>query len=387
MALSIAKPKHISLTNPTLIHLFSSSPYPDTPSQPPPEDPHNNQQTSPPSHFAELRATLKQPPQNEPYTSSFGDIKQRLSGFRSRSGQQQQPPPSFQELYKRHDPSPVSSQPISSNVNFSAIRESMKQIKLNKSVDVPKKSVDVSGFTQGQFKPTVFRGTSEIPLPMSGKESGKDNSSSIEFVKMYSMDELGDRLRSLRPEMKETGWFSFEELAERLGRLRKLEEKEIQNSNIGIPMQHLRESLSNIKQNDSNEKKKAMRREIQILANFSEPDYKAYPPQEHLVEQYFHPDNMSSAEKMKLELSKVREEFKMSESDCGSARVQVAQLTTKIKHLSSVLHKKDKHSRKGLQEMVQRRKKLLKYLRRTDWDSYCLVLSKLGLRDNADMKH
>jgi len=38
--------------------------------------------------------------------------------------------------------------------------------------------------------------------------------------------------------------------------------------------------------------------------------------------QYFHPDHMSSAEKMKLELKKVRDEFKMSESDCGSARVQ-----------------------------------------------------------------
>lgn len=38
--------------------------------------------------------------------------------------------------------------------------------------------------------------------------------------------------------------------------------------------------------------------------------------------QYFHPDNMSSAEKLKIELAKVRDEFKMSESDCGSARVQ-----------------------------------------------------------------
>ncbi|XP_040364645.1 30S ribosomal protein S15-like [Rosa chinensis] len=95
---------------------------------------------------------------------------------------------------------------------------------------------------------------------------------------------------------------------------------------------------------------------------------------------------MSSPEKLKIELGKVRDEFKMSESNCGSARVQVAQLTTKIKHLSSILHKKDKHSLKGLQAMVQRRKKLLKYLRRTDWDSYCLVLSKLGLRDTPDVK-
>ena len=38
--------------------------------------------------------------------------------------------------------------------------------------------------------------------------------------------------------------------------------------------------------------------------------------------QYNHPDNMSAAEKMKIELAKVREEFKMSESDCGSIRVQ-----------------------------------------------------------------
>ncbi|XP_061989941.1 uncharacterized protein LOC133708486 [Rosa rugosa] len=64
----------------------------------------------------------------------------------------------------------------------------------------------------------------------------------------------------------------------------------------------------------------------------------------------------------------------------------VAQLTTKIKHLPSVLHKKDKHSLKGLQAMVQRRKRLLKYLWRSDWVSYCLVLSKLGLRDTPDYK-
>jgi hypothetical protein len=38
--------------------------------------------------------------------------------------------------------------------------------------------------------------------------------------------------------------------------------------------------------------------------------------------QYFHPDHMSSAEKMKLELKRIRDKFKMSENDCGSARVQ-----------------------------------------------------------------
>ncbi|KAB2612774.1 30S ribosomal protein S15 [Pyrus ussuriensis x Pyrus communis] len=88
-------------------------------------------------------------------------------------------------------------------------------------------------------------------------------------------------------------------------------------------------------------------------------------------------NNMSSAEKLKLELAKVRDDLKC----------QMAQLTTKIKHLSSVLLKMDKHSLKGLQAMVQQRKRLLKYLRRTDWDSYCLVLSKLGLRYKENHKN
>ena len=43
--------------------------------------------------------------------------------------------------------------------------------------------------------------------------------------------------------------------------------------------------------------------------------------------QYFHPDHLSSAEKMKLELKRVRDKLKMSENDCGSARVQGNLLT------------------------------------------------------------
>ncbi|KOM27260.1 hypothetical protein LR48_Vigan406s007000 [Vigna angularis] len=115
---------------------------------------------------------------------------------------------------------------------------------------------------------------------------------------------------------------------------------------------------------------KEMRKVVQGLSILNHlsgtPTFSLEPPKPHLVEKYFHPDNMSSAEKMKTELAKVRDEFKMSESDCGSARVQRC------------------HSRKGLVAMVQMRKRLLKYLRRTDWDSYCFVISKLGLRDNPD---
>ncbi|KAG5249758.1 chromogranin-A [Salix suchowensis] len=165
-----------------------------------------------------------------------------------------------------------------------------------------------------------------------------------------------------------------------------MEEKETESRIGGFSYRDLRESLVKLKV--SNDEKAIKNSEIESHGPVTCFKCNAASLQKStwLRRQYFHPDNMSSSEKMKIELARVRDEFKMSESDCGSARVQVALLTTKIKHLSSVLNKKDKHSRKGLIGMVQKRKKLLKYLRRTDWDSYCLVLSKLGLRDNPDHK-
>lgn len=44
----------------------------------------------------------------------------------------------------------------------------------------------------------------------------------------------------------------------------------------------------------------------------------------------------------------------------------------------------DLHSRKGLEGMIEQRKKLLKYLRRTDWDAYCILITRLGLRDKPN---
>lgn len=207
-----------------------------------------------------------------------------------------------------------------------------------------------------------------------------------EFVKNYTPTELGNKLRRLRPQVKGKNWFSLTELNERLRKMREMEDKEI-NSKGGF-FKDIREGLVKLHISDSDKVKKNTLLRSNVLGELGKTDdFMLLPPKEQLVEKYFHPDNMSSSEKLKIELKRVRDEFKISESDCGSARVQVAQLTTKIKHLSATLHKKDKHSRKGLQGMVQQRKKLLKYLRRTDWDSYCLVLSRLGLRDNPDYKN
>ena len=72
----------------------------------------------------------------------------------------------------------------------------------------------------------------------------------------------------------------------------------------------------------------------------------------------------------------------MHDKDTGSSEVQVALLTGKIETLSKHIKqfKKDKHSSVGLLRAVNRRKKLLDYLKRNKIDSYKNVLSKLNLR-------
>ncbi|MDE0168635.1 MAG: 30S ribosomal protein S15 [bacterium] len=75
-------------------------------------------------------------------------------------------------------------------------------------------------------------------------------------------------------------------------------------------------------------------------------------------------------------------EFGTHDSDTGSPEVQVALLTGRISHLTEHLreHKHDHHSRRGLLMMVGKRRRLLKYLRRTDMDRYRRLIAKLGLR-------
>lgn len=71
-------------------------------------------------------------------------------------------------------------------------------------------------------------------------------------------------------------------------------------------------------------------------------------------------------------------------NDTGSPEVQVTLLTDRIKYLTEHFkkHNKDLHSKRGLQAMVNRRKKLLKYLKSRDHGGYTGVIKKLGLRDS-----
>lgn len=69
-------------------------------------------------------------------------------------------------------------------------------------------------------------------------------------------------------------------------------------------------------------------------------------------------------------------------NDVGSSQAQVSVLTTRIKELTEHLkvNKKDKMARRGLIQMVSRRKKLLKYLEAKNFDTYKTTVSKLKLR-------
>ena len=69
-------------------------------------------------------------------------------------------------------------------------------------------------------------------------------------------------------------------------------------------------------------------------------------------------------------------------NDTGSPEVQVAILTERIRNLTEHFkdHHKDNHSRRGLLMMVNKRRSLLDYLRKTDGDRYTALIAKLGLR-------
>ena len=73
---------------------------------------------------------------------------------------------------------------------------------------------------------------------------------------------------------------------------------------------------------------------------------------------------------------------RLSETDTGSTRVQVALLTERINSLTDHFrtHPKDHHGRRGLLKMVGTRRRLLQYLKRSDLTRYRALIEELGLR-------
>lgn len=169
--------------------------------------------------------------------------------------------------------SPINNQnPVSGDLSFEVIRESLRLMKSKAPTNTGKRSEDAMSFSalkdrlklnpmdkNESTNSTVIGGIQGLPLRAFEKEDASvKEGMSTEFVKMYSYGELGQKLRILRPEVKEgeKGWFSLEELNERLRKLREMEEKEAESRIGGKIMKDVKQSLVRLKQLDEEKTRK-----------------------------------------------------------------------------------------------------------------------------------
>ncbi len=84
----------------------------------------------------------------------------------------------------------------------------------------------------------------------------------------------------------------------------------------------------------------------------------------------------------KEEKQEIVKKFGNNDQDTGLLEVQIAILTHRIRELTDhvKVHKKDNHTRRGLVQLVSKRKRLLKYLVRKNVDSYVNLIKELGIR-------
>ncbi|RZB98130.1 hypothetical protein D0Y65_021236 [Glycine soja] len=196
---------------------------------------------------------------------------------------------------------------------------------------------------------------------------------------------LEEKLGMLRPEETKKDWFS---VSERPGMMRKMEEEEEQkqaHSNTTAPppqqtsfqkqtiLDCLRRKFDQLDQNQTETAKKASRQRLRLEEKFG-----MLRPKETKKDWFSVSERPGMMRKM--------EEEEEEEEDL-SYTTQILAFITSPNLLCMQLQYDpvaDVHSHKGLIAMVKRRRRLLKYLKRTDWDSYCFVISKLELRDNPD---
>ncbi|HMO02135.1 MAG TPA: 30S ribosomal protein S15 [Oligoflexia bacterium] len=91
---------------------------------------------------------------------------------------------------------------------------------------------------------------------------------------------------------------------------------------------------------------------------------------------------LSSTALNKLTRAEVISKFRVNKSDVGSSEVQIALITQRLARLALHFRKHDKdiHSQRGMHAMINRRKKLLAYLKSQSLERYNKVLASLGLR-------
>ena len=84
----------------------------------------------------------------------------------------------------------------------------------------------------------------------------------------------------------------------------------------------------------------------------------------------------------KEEKTKIIEDYRLNEKDCGSSEVQIAILTKRIQDLTEhmKIHKKDNSTKRGLVALVNRRRRLLLYLEGENYSRYSSLIKRLGIR-------
>jgi small subunit ribosomal protein S15 len=99
-------------------------------------------------------------------------------------------------------------------------------------------------------------------------------------------------------------------------------------------------------------------------------------------------ENASSKQLVKMKVAKAIRDAGKQAGDTGSTAVQIAVLNQKILNLSehTMKNRKDKHSRRGLDLMMEKRRKLLQYLKRKDFTEYRETLQSLKLRPVAGIR-
>mmetsp|Transcript_35309 Transcript_35309/g.79671 ORF Transcript_35309/g.79671 Transcript_35309/m.79671 type:complete len:158 (+) Transcript_35309:52-525(+) len=99
-------------------------------------------------------------------------------------------------------------------------------------------------------------------------------------------------------------------------------------------------------------------------------------------------DNAARKEVTQARISRAIEAFQERPGDTGSSAVQIAVLTVRIEstreHISQ--HRKDNSTKRGLDALVTKRRKLLKYMKRTDFDGYRRVINALKLEPLSDKR-
>ena len=101
-----------------------------------------------------------------------------------------------------------------------------------------------------------------------------------------------------------------------------------------------------------------------------------------LLDYYTHQEAIMALDSAKKQ--EIVAKYGSNENDTGSSAVQIALLTTRIAELTEHLKvfKKDHASRLGLLKLVGKRRRLMRYFKRTNKDAYVALVASLGIRDN-----